>query len=341
MGITDTFFAYVALAYDRIRGSIVNLIRTYYPLLIVVWLSVVTWGWTNGEGNLAAALIGAGPFALYYIYEELVKCPEIRVSSNIKYRKKFIRKTTNNPETLYPIIQVYVEVENAGRLTLKNAVGNVTLGSGVRYKGRWNSGRPMESVDVNPHSESELLLMRIVPKSEDVRRIVDSIDDLTHIYDIRALEPDEIEDEAQQPKSQNAYPIVETENGFEPLSDYEFALRPTFRGIAYYEDEYPSIGIGGFQLNAQVPIPIQHEEAKMAQLQMDHSRVYYYIGRGIDTEKEYSVKLCISGENWGMDTDLGTINLETALNEAPWYDTDPKLQSIRREMDQYGWTNRT
>ena len=389
----------IKTTYRRLIDTIIYSIRKLFPIVILLWAIGLAALWNAGYGEVAAASLGAGPFALYYMYEELVKCPNLTTNTGIYYRKGF-GKSTNTPyKFVYPVIDVLVDVENIGRVSARKCTAQVSLDNDESYRARWDTGRPQEEIDVHPGSNHDLMVMRIIPREETMRNIASDLEDIIFLEDIskdyfnaiealsemdlsfeedqgeRDSQLSEFEDEQIEESESsgvevediktklpsNSFTELSTGKGREdanptlfdrhlqqnlhlraspPFSPEEGAiLNPDFRSISRDDTLTDPVEIGGCKLDIQVPYPIKHEEAMLAQEEKDSSRVYWYIGRHISPKPEYDIEITISSEDEHDSLLIDKIDIREALEDGFWEYDEARYQSLRGELHRSGWKN--
>ncbi|KOX92813.1 hypothetical protein AMS69_10145 [Haloarcula rubripromontorii] len=182
-----------------------------FVFLIIGWLALVGFFWDSGNRELGAAAIGAGPLALYSFYDEVVNQPVLTVSGPITYEKSVVRGYVDGPtltehlntqqpvllnepiETVYPIINVNVEVKNKGLSTAESATTRVLTELVEPFFARWGDEANEQSISIHPGMSRTLTLMRITPRHLDFQQFLgqDEVEGheymVTRIFDV--LEP--------------------------------------------------------------------------------------------------------------------------------------------------------
>lgn len=288
--------------YRRVTDFLVSFTIRYFVVWIGLWIVGLAVLWMSVSTELAAAAFGAGPFVLYYIYDEVVKRPLFVPVNGLQFEKYVKVDNPTDPEIVYPLINVYAEIENKGKVTAKECFFRYEFDSPETYKGRWGGGTDRETIDIHPGAVERALIMRIVPEedSESIDEIKRAVNRSGATYEV----------------AERFLPLTATHKRFDPIE------------------------VLGFQLHVQVPVSEDQELAYIAEQGMAPTERTDFIGQYIDPDQTFKPKLTFGAEDWKTTLAYDELTLEEILEEGMWETKDERFDSLRQALHWAGWESR-
>lgn len=284
-----------------IQNFLKNIIVNYFWVLILLWAGLTIYAVQESNQEVAAALIGAGPLTLYYLYEELAKKPVLSISDGIEYEKDlFIDTDENGRYLLYPVINVFAELQNNGRSTARECFCQFSIGDEEQYEGRWGGGRDTEEIDIHPGRKERVQFMRLVPTIESLEKINQELTNRGKQMDIV--------------------------DRFLPLNNSR--------------NSYESREILGFMFDIQVPVPESAEISKIERRGRNPEERRKFFGTYIDPNRDLTLSAQFGANDWQMKKRFDPIDIEKAVERASWADNDPEFQDLREILNREDWKNR-
>lgn len=280
------------------------LIRRFY-LLVSLWILSILILLTKNFNTVGAAVIAAGPPLLYYFYKEIVSQPVLELTNKDGFQySKFllIGRKEDSLLIVYPVIHVFVTLENKGKATAYDCFARIKTNVGNPFA-RWGGGLNEETVDIHPGSFQRLVIMRFYPElSSEFEKDMENLN--------KKLE------------SKDAKYRVTSPTTFRVLGD-----------AGKVQMEKMNICVQRVRRQAQ-------EERLLKRTGGGEPDVFW--GAYLDPKKEYNISLEMGAENWRGTIDLGKISLKKALEEAEWQENvkDEQYKPLRKLLDKYGWKNK-
>ncbi len=285
-----------------------------FSLLILIWIVGIliplypqTLGVSVTEPNpyigLSSAVIGAGPFILYVIYQEYVLSPRFIITTTesedgVKgvYFDKYI--LTNNG-SVYPLIECVTTVKNVGRTSVTDAAVRVSLKSAdthEEFTSRWTGDLYAPTTDIHPGRERELVLFQIVPTDDCIRKLDISPDDVN--YQLSKGEFYSLMWDSEPPE------IAES------LPGEHYLQRPLNPDSEAYEYDVDDVEVG--------------QERR-------------FIGKNIPSPEICHASLHITSADWTGRVNVGFIPIDETALQGTWYTSRNKYSSLREKLRQIGW----
>jgi hypothetical protein len=280
-----------------------------FGVLIAGWIAFVWYSWYTGRTELGAAAIGAGPLALYSIYDELVNQPILKVGGPITYEKSLVRTHVdgqtltqhletdapvflNKPvEAVYPVIYANVQIRNSGSKTADSCSSRVLTEVTDPYFGRWGDEANEQSVDLHPGATRTLTLMRFVPRDLELGQFNS---DLGHQYIVTRI--------------------------FD-------ALEPGYEG--------EGIEIDGFSYHIQHPVHQNKEERRLGGDQGT------FFGRQMRPKDRYNVELELGASDWGRQIEsVEPVVIDSAIQQGTWepsFEMYNRYEGLVAQLEEHGW----
>lgn len=289
---------------NRVSTTISKLAKSvtvnHFWVLIAVWIGVTVTSWYVVNPQVASALIGAGPLTLYYLYEEIGKKPVLDIKGGLQYQKHLFAEQQEDTYIVYPVITAFAEIENQGRSTARECFCQFSVGEDENHEGRWAGGRDAEEIDIHPGRTEQVRFVRIVPTMDSLNKINRKLRERGKNIEIR----------------DRFLPINDSRNSYEPIE------------------------ILGFQFDVQVPIPEDAEISRISRLGKQPEERKEFFGTTINPSHDLSIYAQFGANDWQMKKDFGTIDIEQAVEQAPWMDYDPEFQELREVLNSEDWKNR-
>lgn len=275
------------------------LLRFFY-ILPIGWFLLIFGLLQFNRLALASAVVGAGPFVLYYLYQHYVDIPYVRVCEEQVYFDRRFREETNEDEIecIYPFIEIATSLINIGNTTARNCYVRVSIDHpDTSFFTRWTSELYEPSLDLHPGWEREIVILQLIPSPESLG-IIDERLDATLTCDV----------------------------DMEPFHSFYYD----------YDESVSTIQVNEFPMIVQRPMHPRAEEHRLETENLTNEDVPRFLGVNIDLPEEIHVSLDIAADDWSTSLDMGTIPLDDALSESDWLD-DPKdpedIEQIMREIE--------
>lgn len=331
IGVSDRIKKYLRI----IERKIAAFVQSYFSLVVFGWIILLAGLVYTSRNQIAAAVIGTGPFALYYLYEEIVKNPRLEViDEEIKYRKLFGTSSSDIMEGICPIIEVYLEIENRGRKTAEDLQVDYKI-NGRRLKARWNDGHPVENIDLNPNGSEEAVLARFVPDTEVLLSIAGEIERAIYVEQMHQVSNTSLEGSIEDESDE-----VLVESYEDMMDKTEIVLTDKFRSLDEDKHSISPIDFRQMSIHFQVPYSKSHEETMMRQKDDDPKRSYWFIGRHIEPEMQTEVDVVLNARNWSSENETLQIDLKSAVEDGEWVPRQSRFKDIKKKLDDLGWKNR-
>jgi len=289
--------------------------------LVLGW-SVLIIGLAHlGYDQVAAAGIGAGPLALYYIYDEKVKQPRISLPDGrqITFKKRILTPEGGIPEGapedrgnsrkdyVYPVIDVCLNIQNTGNVTAKQCYASVEIDGAHQCYARWGTRIQDQYVDAHPGHVNHITLLRILPaESEGQNLFLDS-----------SLLSDED-------------------------SEREFILYRDLPELTDLRDSYlgQSTKIGDLDCQIQCPVRREVDEMGLISRNRDVKTRAAFFGNDIRPKSRYNLEIRFGAEHWDGPSCEIDIDVQNAT-EGIWIDTQETYEDLRRVLAERRWKNVT
>ncbi len=253
--------------------------------------------------GLSSAVIGAGPFILYVIYQEYVLSPRFIITTTEDedgvegvYFDKYI---VANNDNVFPLIECVTTVKNVGRTSVTDAAVRVSLKSAdvhEEFTSRWTGDLYAPKTDIHPGRERELVLFQIVPSDACIRELNFSPEDGS--YKLTKGEFYSLMWDSEEPE------IVDT------LPGEHYLQRPLNPDSEAYEYDVDDVEVG--------------QERR-------------FIGKNIPSAETYHVSLHITSTDWTGRVNVGEIPINETALQGSWYRSRNKYSELREKLKQIGW----
>lgn len=280
-------------------------VLNYYWVLVVVWAVAVGALMRYDQPELAAAVLGAGPFILYSLYKGIVDKPHIEADGEVYADKLLLHyeeKTdsqTKGKTYVWPVIEILVSIKNVGKQTARGCHPRVRLND-ANFFARWTDELYKEKMDLHPGWSREIILMQLVPTQESLRPIIHELGNTSFVVD---------------------------------------------RGPFLFLEYGSSTGVSpnslfGESMHIQRPMEASVERSVYERLETDYQDERRFIGMPISEGPRHNVVVNFSAEDWFGTVDFGQIDIENLLlgiEEKEWQISSSEFQSVVDTMKSCGW----
>lgn len=258
--------------------------------------------------GLSSAVIGAGPFLLYVLYQEYVKSPRFVITKKENeqgipgiYFDKLIVEQGNN---IYPVIEVLTTLKNVGKSSVKDASARVNLtpkGSSnghIGFDSRWTGDLYGSSTSLHPGREREMVLFQAIPTEECLKELDFTFDD----------------EEIQLCK--------------ENISTLNFGT----------EDSPDSITHASTELYLERPLNPDAEQHVYEAEDYDKEARRRFISQTISCSESFEVSIQIVSSDWSGSIEVPDIQFDDTLLQGRWYNPEQKYEPLYDELEKIGWS---
>lgn len=257
--------------------------------------------------GIAGAVIGAGPFILYVIYDEYVNAPRFVITTEededgvegVYFDKIVMEKE----DYIYPVIEAVTTIKNVGRTSISDASVRVNLSCDdpsvdeQEFYSRWTADLYGNTTDIHPGRERELVLFQAVPSQE-------FLDDLDIDF---GDDPHQIDIEEFFALSHDSGSLPEL---IEDLSGSLFLQRPLNPDSEKFEYEVENVE------------------------QIDKRR---FIGRNIACPDSYDVSVHLTSRDWSGSVEVGQVPIGDEILIGRWVQSYANYEPLRDALEEEGW----